>query len=144
MKKHPKPILLFLCLASVGCLCGQSKAYEMFAPDTTLHVAFFEGYKIDSVTRIDVTIISTKDTAAWERLVKDLNLNIVDPNSRLLVKMARIDDPRQRTPFVEGQCDVLLSIPKTMSVCIYHKPTSRMWDILLKKQFEESLKDKYK
>lgn len=136
MKRNIRPFLLtlVLCITTDGYLHGQSRYYEMFAPDTNLHVTFFKGYQIDSTTKIDITLIYTTDTVAWERLLETLNVRLSNKQkTHLYTRYVLQDDISHPHTFIEGQSDLLTCIPRKMSICFFHNPRREMFENIASK-----------
>ena len=81
------PITTILCLLTVaGCtvyvlwssivpLGKTSEVYRRYAQRDDLKVGFVKDYRINDTITVDVTTITAPDSASWEALLREMNVN---------------------------------------------------------------------
>ncbi len=52
-----------------------SEVYNRYKDRSDLRVAFVKEYRIDDSTTVDVTTLTAKDSAGWEALLREMNVN---------------------------------------------------------------------
>ena len=55
-----------------------SELYTKYAGTEGLNVAFVKDYRVNDTVFVDVTMLEARDTAIWNRLLKDFNIYIPD------------------------------------------------------------------
>lgn len=55
-----------------------SELYTKYAGTEGLDVAFVKDYRVNDTVFVDVTMLEARDTAIWNRLLKDFNIYIPD------------------------------------------------------------------
>ena len=73
MKNARLLVFVLLCLSATAAW-GQGEIYDKYAVRDSLSVAYVQGYRLDSVYRIDVILIRTKDSAAWDSLLVEFDV----------------------------------------------------------------------
>ena len=53
--------------------CGE--VYQRYAGREDLFVSFIKDFRIDDSTAVDVTTLTAKDSAGWESLLREMNVN---------------------------------------------------------------------
>ena len=112
-----------MLIAIVPSVRAQSAAYLHYSQYPSLDVAFVEGFRIDSVTTVDVTIIIANDSATTEWLIDEFDFR-ASLNEALKVNfiMARRskEDPTQRVAD-KSQCyDYVVASVNDRRISIYH------------------------
>ncbi|MBP5545841.1 MAG: hypothetical protein J6X59_00970 [Bacteroidales bacterium] len=103
-----------LMLLSVAAM-GQTELYERYASQPGVKVASVSGFVIDSVSRVDVTLIEAEDDAGWEWMKQEFYIGDLSPQQQaslnegydavLFARRSR-SNPRDNAPVVGEQLDV--------------------------------------
>ena len=62
-------------LPALLCGGGESEVYHRYEHRDDLKVGFVKDYRVDDSTFVDVTTITARDSASWEALLKEMNVN---------------------------------------------------------------------
>ena len=62
-------------LPALLCGGGESEVYHRYEHRDDLKVGFVKDYRIDDSTTVDVTTLTAKDSAGWEALLREMNVN---------------------------------------------------------------------
>ena len=61
-----RALLVSLLMVTAGTAAAQSDLYRRYAQRTDVRVAFIEAMRVDSVTTVDVTVVTAVDSAGWQ------------------------------------------------------------------------------
>ena len=62
-------------LPALLCGGGESEVYHRYEHRDDLKVGFVKDYRIDDSTTVDVTTLTAYDSASWESLLREMNVN---------------------------------------------------------------------
>jgi hypothetical protein len=107
-------IAVCLLLSSVAAM-AQTELFERYASQPGVKVASVSGFAIDSVSRIDVTLVEAEDDEGWEWMKGEFFIGDLSPQQQASLKegydavlFARRSrsNPRDNAPVVGEQLDV--------------------------------------
>lgn len=112
-----KACVLFLALLyGVGAqVCGQTDLYAAYSHRMDLSVACVLDYKLDGRQTIDVAMLQARDSASWQSLAADFELDTVPSllegtlargGEVLLTRYSVRSNPQRPLPMVDGTVDV--------------------------------------
>lgn len=106
--------IVCLMLLSVATM-GQTELYERYASQPGVKVASVSGFAIDSVSRIDVTLVEAEDDAGWEWMKNEFYIGDLSPQQQaslqegydavLFARRSR-NNPRDNAPVIDERLDV--------------------------------------
>ena len=132
MKKIP--ILLFLLLLLGGCVVrGQTHIYNHYATHSNLEVAYLKDFPLDSVQRVNVTILQAKNNRAWRWLKKEFNIDDISQRGKAVarsggnvINLSSRDKQDPRKDAKVGCIDhYILSTSYTLQTLIFYHITTR-------------------
>ena len=140
-------IILTMTVATLA-VQGQSMVYERYAPREELTVAYFKGLLIDSVTRVDVTVVRANDSITWEGLIREFNLSdyMIERHRAALKKdhhalggyCSLKGHPEQRLAFEEGESDFVIYSFENRAFYIYSTPTKEQMNRVFRQRIDKA------
>ena len=77
-----------------------SEVYRRYKDSNGLSVAFVKDYRIGDSITVDVTTITAKDSAGWEALLRDMNVN------ETTIEFTRMALKGGNAPVTEYRCEI--------------------------------------
>lgn len=139
-----KAMLLLIAFAmSLPCLQAQLAFYEHYAVHDELLVALAEGYRLDSVTRVNVVLIQAKDSAAWEWVMEEFQITSLTDIE--ISRLQKGGDVRFSNIIDNQICPILLQEDpesifimagshKERVICVFFTETEKQRNIILYNQ----------
>ena len=139
-------------LPALLCGGGESEVYHRYEHRDDLKVGFVKDYRIDDSTTVDVTTLTTKDSASWESLMREMNR----PESLIELMRKAVDEgrynvtgyycevehPELTIPYKEGNSWYVILNPTERTIYIYQLSNCKARSIIKNKLKE--VKDKAK
>ncbi len=108
-------LLLLLCLLPFTPLQAQTELYKRYAGQDGVKVASVSNFAIDSVTRVDVTVLEAEDDAGWAWMKKEFYIGELSPEQQaglsegfdavLFARRSR-SNPSENAPVKNEQIDI--------------------------------------
>lgn len=108
----------------LGCGChlfAQTELYNKYASKTNIKVACVNNMALDSVSKVDVTLLEALDDEGWGWMLKEFNISEqVQGEMSMMFSMRNKHDPAKSAPIVNE----IVDISNSCYVCVdYQKRT---------------------
>lgn len=132
--------MFFVLLISGSAVYGQTHIYERYATHSNLEVAYIEGFALDSVTRVNVTILRAKNDRAWRWMQKEFNIEPLSGISEEYVRLHKkivdfcLRDSDDLRNFSQGDLTskCVLSISwETQTIAFYHIASHKEYQAII-------------
>jgi hypothetical protein len=119
-------ILLIMLLPIVAM--SQSDLYKIYASRQNLTVAQVSGFKLNESQRVDVVIIVAENDAAWQQLVREMNIK---GENGTVSWLGEIDKPARRVKWSSAPVLRVVASPARRTIAFYRINTESQYDALL-------------
>jgi hypothetical protein len=130
-------ILLMMLLPIVAM--SQSDLYKIYASRQNLTVAQVSGFKLNESQRVDVVIIVAENDAAWQQLVREMNIK---GENGTVSWLGEIDKPARRVKWTNGPVVRVVASPIRRTIAFYRVNTEAQYDALLDYQLNNMKQSK--
>ena len=111
-----KHLIALLALLFVGFYaCAQTELYERYSAQSGVKVASVSNFALDSLSRVDVTVLEAEDEAGWEWMKREFYIGDLSPEQQagldegydavLFARRSR-HNPRENAPIRDEQIDI--------------------------------------
>ena len=105
-----------------------SELYQRYADTEGIDASFIQGYRLNDSVRVDVTLLQSTDSAAWQRLMKDFAIPILPPeynelvirNGSVSMRLFPKGHPERNMDTTLLDNDYLIYYRKMQNICIFH------------------------
>ncbi len=111
-----KHLIALLALLFAGfCASAQTELYERYSAQAGVKVASVSNFALDSLSRVDVTVLEAEDEAGWEWMKREFYIGDLSPEQQagldegydavLFARRSR-HNPRENAPIRDEQIDI--------------------------------------
>ena len=108
-------MLFFFHFAFFNSTQAQTELYKRYASQPNVKVASVNGFAIDSISKVDVTVLEAQDDEGWEWMKKEFHIGELSPEQQaglndgydavLFARRSRAN-PRENAPVLNEEIDV--------------------------------------
>ena len=122
-----------------------SEIYTRYADDKDINVSYVKSYCVNDTTRVNVTLVETADSAAWDRICDDLSLTplskIPEEFRELYFSSKTFESIMVKDTVSEGGVDRHLRTLYIYSryyktVCVFHSVDDAQYDAIMDKELD--------
>jgi len=122
-----------------------SEIYTRYADCTDIKVSYVKNYSVNDTTRVNVTLVETTDSAAWDRICDELSLTplskIPEEFRELYFSSQTFESIMVKDTVPEGSVDRHLRTLYVYSryyktVCVFHSIDEAQYDAIIDKELD--------
>lgn len=141
-----RTLLLSLLMLAACTVAAQSDLYRRYAQRTDVRVAFIEAMRVDSVTTVDVTVVTAVDSAGWQWMMSEFNIPSFSPEIEAFLASGeqsvslhfspsgrpdRLAKPAETSP-----CDAVVVDRAHRTLCAYHIADPAQYRRILRRELD--------
>ena len=144
-------LLALLCAAGVGVWKYRARLFRSHVPGPLyekyehcqgMEVDFIRNMRIDDTTAVDVTVLHTADSVAWERLMADFDLPpATDYEAACAASGRNVTRLVRYRGAVDGMAPVVAASLARQTISVFHVSTEQQKHAILYYNFNKSQKN---
>ena len=159
MKRNWPYYIVALCLALLCVLLFRypgrvfpsgdfSEVYRHYCDREDLRVEFFKDFRIDDSTTVDVTTLTARDSASWEALLREMNVNELfieldresakKGNSVITFYICKKNHPEKHSEIDDPNIDMVLYTYKEKTLYVFNIESKRQKYIIQTHKVKET------